>query len=36
MFRAPSKNADGFIEWNEDTVRRPIAILSADTYNPPS
>ncbi|WP_210249244.1 hypothetical protein, partial [Bradyrhizobium japonicum] len=22
MFRAPSKNADGFIEWNEDTVRQ--------------
>jgi len=22
MFRAPSKNADGSIEWNEDTVRQ--------------
>ncbi|MET4214709.1 hypothetical protein ABIB95_009568 [Bradyrhizobium sp. LA2.1] len=22
LFRAPSKNADGFIEWNEDTVRQ--------------
>jgi hypothetical protein len=36
MFRAPSKNADGSIYWNEDTVRRPIAIVSADTGDPPS
>jgi hypothetical protein len=35
MFRAHSKNADGSVEWNEDTVCvRTIAIVSADTCNP--